>query len=256
MKNILSNLFKRDKDNVTPSTNDPVAKDKVKTVSKSEKGDESDKKKEGVIITEEHVPEKKDDTVGKKKTTWSGVGKHTSTFWFPKIVKKKLTIILLENTKKSFEERENILKIVNRLLSSDLVCTITYGSTVKVGCVKKAGKFDDKDLFDTDDLKDNACLYDALRILNKVVKLAFKKARYDEFGIDQYKISSIDIIGIGSGIDASSKIDKEGSLKVFDEVLSNTSVETKYFCFSEDSFKEVASIGFRSIGAFPSKKKE
>ena len=236
------NILKRDSDADTHS------KKKADTNAKNDLTSETD-----VKIKPSDASGEKSDDMRKKGTNWTS-GSYSRVF-FPKIENKKLSIILLENTQKSSEVKEIILKIIHRL-SSDLVCVITYGSTVRVGRVKKVSKFDDSELLDKDDLNDKACLYDALRTLNKVVKIAFEKTRYDDFGINQYKINSIDIIGIGSGVDVDSKISREESLRYFDEILSKTGVETKYFCFSEEAFIEGASIGFRSIGAFPSKKKE
>ena len=239
------NIFKRDSDADTHS------KKKADTNAKNDLTSETD-----VKIKPSDASGEKSDDMRKKGTNWtSGSGTYSRIF-FPRVENKKLSIILLENTQSSAKVTSIISKIIHRLSPSDFVCVITYGSTVRVGRVKKVSKFDDSELLDKDDLNDKACLYDALRTLNKVVKIAFEKTRYDDFGINQYKINSIDIIGIGSGVDVDSKISREESLRCFDEILSKTGVETKYFCFSEEAFIEVASIGFRSIGAFPSKKKE
>ena len=196
----------------------------------------------------EYIDLSKDENMKRKKS-------HLDSIWLrPKVEKKKLTIICLENTKKSMEAKDIILKIIYKLISTDLICVITYGSTVKVEMVKKVRDFDYKKLLYMDDMNGDACLFDALKILADVVSIAYKKVLDDKSGINQYKIETIDVIGIGSGLDRGSKTKREEAIKSFDEILLNKDVETKYFCFSENNFKEVASIGFRSIGAFPSKK--
>ena len=171
---------------------------------------------------------------------------------YPRIVNKKLTIFLLENTKKSIDAKNTILKIIHKFSSSDLVCFITYGSTVKVGQVKKMSNFNTEKLLNIDDLNDNACFYDALQILHQVITIALNRVQDEKFGNDKYKIESIDVIGIGSGLDVGSKSSKDDAMESFSEIIEKR-IETKYFCFSEDNFTEVASIGFRSIGAFPTK---
>lgn len=195
----------------------------------------------------------KDDAMKNKKSYWGG-DRTRPSYIFPRVTKKKLTIVLLENTKKSLEAKGIILKIIHRLVSTDLICVITYGDNVKVNKVEKVSTFSDEKLLDENNVTENACLYDALKILKKVVIIADKKELDEDFGIDKYKIDSIDVIGIGSGLDVGSKAKMEEAIECFEDVLSKKDVDTKYFCFSEDTFKEVASLGFRSIGAFPSKK--
>lgn len=251
MKNIFD-VFKRDKEP------DDYFGDNKSDINKTSYGEQKKPKtvKEKKTDSDESldvIDLKKDDTIGKKKS-FLGKGKTQSSWVYPRIIKKKLTIVLLENTKKSLEAKNIILKIIHRLLSTDLICIITYGSTIKVEKVVKVSDFADEKLLNIDDMNDNACLYDALEILNKVVTIALKKIQDDDFGINRYKIESIDVIGIGSGLDVGSKMNREEAIKCFDNILSKKDVETKYFCFSEDTFKEVASIGFRSIGAFPTKK--
>ena len=74
-----------------------------------------------------------------------------------------------EISKKSIDAKNTILKIIHKFSSSDLVCFITYGSTVKVGQVKKMSNFNTEKLLNIDDLNDNACFYDALQILKQSI---------------------------------------------------------------------------------------
>ncbi len=248
MKNILDIIKRKFDSDDSPEELDYA--EKTKPV--SPKSDEPKDKSSSDHVSESKATEKKDDIMEKKKTGWQTPKKY-SNFFAPRIVNKKLTIILMENTPQSDAVKNIILKIIHRIPDSELVCVINYGSKVKVGRICKVKNFDDKKLLNSEDLKDDAfCLYDAIYTLNKVIKVAMKEARYESFGIDQYKITSIDVIGIGSGLDAASKTTREEAQKYFDDILLNSGVETKYFCFSEDTFKDVALLGFRSIGAFPS----
>lgn len=249
MKRIFD-VFKFDKNPDDSSRNDKPSTKRTRSV-------KEDKTNSAVSTdsTESSFDEsKKDDAVKNKKAYW-GKDETRSSYIFPKVTKKKLTIVLLENTKKSIEEKATILKIIHRLVSTDLICVITYGDDVNVYKVKKVSEFSDEKLLDMDNVTENACcLYDALITLNKVVTIAYKRELNEDFGIDRYKIDSIDIIGIGSGLNVGSKTKIEEAIKCFDKILEKKDIDTKYFCFSEDTFKDVALLGFRSIGAFPSKK--
>ncbi len=172
----------------------------------------------------------------------------------PKVINKKLTIILLENTQKALDMKQEIQKIISRLVPDDYICVINYGSTVKAEKVSKVDSFNHAELLNAEIMSKETHFYDAFKTLEQIVSnnyLSIIKGKEES-----YKIKDIDIIGIGTGVDLGSTIDKELASYYFYETVFITDIETKYFCFTEDTVAEVAAIGFHSIGFFPSKSKE
>lgn len=169
--------------------------------------------------------------------------------YYKKTVDKKLTIILLENTKRAVLFKDIILKIIQKLERNDYICIINYGSMINANKVIMVKDFRDENLFKLSDLGDKCCLYDSFKVLIEAIKIARYKILDDI--IERHSIKYIDVIGIGSGFDIGSTITKSEAVTLFDKVINTENVETKYFCFSEEGFINVAALGFRSIGAFP-----
>lgn len=163
---------------------------------------------------------------------------------FQPLVDKKLTIILIENTTKVAKESNIFLTDVKKLVPSGLVSIINYGSTVRQSEIVEVETFD-KSIFLYDDIRDDACLYDALVDLESLVSREYMH-------IDEKKrirVSNIEIIGIGTCTDTCSKSSKEVGIDCFCKVASKFKVVTKCFCLTEENFIDAAEIGFHSIGA-------
>lgn len=168
---------------------------------------------------------------------------------FKQLLNKKLTIILLENSQMATNFKDMILKIIHRLDKDSYICVITYGNTISISKKCKIEDFQDENLLNENDLSNKYCLYDSLEILAEVIKDARHKVIENLF--ERHAIKYIDVIGIGSGLDIGSKMSKSEAVICFDKILNTDNINTKYFCFSEDTFIDVATLGFRSIGAFP-----
>lgn len=168
----------------------------------------------------------------------------------PKIISKKLTVILLENTQNALNMKQDILKIINKLLTDDFICIINYSNQIKIEKICKVEDFKNEELLKEDLISDKAIFYNALTKLEDFVSTNYKSTQ--KYNDEIYKIDSIEIIGIGTGLDKGSIISKELATYYFNEIINVGNFESKYFCFTEDSVAEVAAIGFHSIGTFPS----
>lgn len=172
--------------------------------------------------------------------------KHEKAFYYKKPVDMKLTIILIENTAKVHKEKETLIKIVNNLVTSGLVCVINYGTKIRI-CDSYDFDFNSKLLLCDDDIVDSACLYDAL--INLGTLISAKYMTISEKEKEQIRINKIEIIGIGTCKDSGSKSSKETAIEWFYEATDKPDITTKYFCLTEENFINAAEIGFRSIGA-------
>lgn len=166
-----------------------------------------------------------------------------------RLVKEELTIILVENTVAVGEEKDTVLQIVKSFAKSDLVCIINYGETVKQSEIFESSKEKASPVLYYEMTGEKACLFDALIQLEKIVNE--KYLSIEETETDRLQIDKINIIGIGTCRDNGSVTSKEEALNSFYKVASKIKVTTKYFCLSEEYFKEVAEFGFHSIGFIP-----
>lgn len=218
---------------VTPSTQGvPTTKVEVKLPA-----DEQIESKDGKITPEEES----------KKDSYFG-------FWgskyykpFKPVVKKKLTVLLLENTSLMGKHTEILMRIIKGLSLSDLLCVIQYGSKVEVGEIRETSTWKDAHLFQQSDLGEKACLFDALAelelLISKTIGIVEEKEK------EKVKIDTVDVIGIGTCKDNGSKISKEQGIERFYWVANRPNIITKYFCLTEENFADAAEIGFHSIGA-------
>lgn len=159
----------------------------------------------------------------------------------------KLTIILIENTEEVAKEKDKLEKIVKSLATTGYVCVINYGTTVREGKKIESTLFECNTLLCNEDVGTEASLYDALVILENVVKKYYKSVGWLKFR--RARITTIDIIGIGRCFDNCSVASIEKGIEAFENAVSFAGATTKYFCLSEDGFIDAATIGFRSIGA-------
>ena len=166
---------------------------------------------------------------------------------YRRTIDSKLTIFLVENTAKVFENQEIVLGIVKKLLSTGFVCIINYGSTARESELYDSSSFDKVRIVCKEDQGDNACFYDALVSMKTIFDKKFLATEKRDF--DEFILNKVDIVGIGTGRDNCSKASKEEAIKCFCDVIKSKNVTSKYFCLTEDSFMDVAEIGFRSIGA-------
>lgn len=179
--------------------------------------------------------------------TGGGFFQKKPSYVYKRLVEKKLTIILIEDTQLVMKEKDKLVKIIKNITADGKACIITYGDTVR-----------QSEIFDVlpnggipfpvnENVGDTACLYDALIAVEKLV--ADKHTKTEETATQRIMIKDVDVIGIGTCTDNGSKATKEEALDAFHKVASRHRVMTKYFCLSEGSFMNSAEVGFRSIGA-------
>lgn len=170
-----------------------------------------------------------------------------SPYVYKRLVEKKLSIILIEDTTLVSQEKEKLVQIIKGLVTEGKACIITYGEDVKQSEVFDVLPNGGIPFPVNENIGDTACLYDALIETSKLV--FGKHNKTEETDTQRVMISDIDIIGIGTCKDNGSKVAKETALNVFYKVVSKHRVMTKYFCLTEESFMDAAEVGFRSIGA-------
>lgn len=219
------------------------------------------KKIREVFKRENILDEKRDKTVIKKEMPEGVFEKNIEqkkdkienycSFYCRRTVEKKLTIFLVENTSQIINEWDTVLKIIHKFSSKDLICFINYGSTINVGKIHTVHNVKNEKIFDVEDMSYKACLYDSLNVLKQIIDLTYEKT-VEIDGLNT-KIESIEIVGIGSGKNIGSTIGKKEAMECFSKIRNNKNIDTKYFCFTEEVFTEIAALGFRSIGAFPRK---
>jgi len=158
----------------------------------------------------------------------------------------KLTCIFLENTSEMAKQIDNLNKIVNSVRNG-YVCIINYGSKVMQTELFDVSAMECCELFVNDDLGEKSCLYDALFALERIVFDSYCKVLETEE--ERIRINKIEIMGIGRGFDNCSLDSKESGINCFSKIAKNPNVMTKYFSLTEESFIDIAIIGFRSIGA-------
>lgn len=166
---------------------------------------------------------------------------------YKKLVDKKLTIILVEDTTLIGKEHDTLIKIIKNIGSEGKVCIITYGESVKQSEVFELQPNTGIPFPVNENVGDKACLFDALIAVQKMVSDMYSKI--EETDTQRIRINSIDVIGIGTCTDNGSQATKEEAFDAFYKVTTMLRVMTKYFCLTEGSFMNAAEAGFRSIGA-------
>lgn len=187
----------------------------------------------------------------KNKIQSNGVNKpkDAKTVYAPRYLEEdtKLTVILVENTDEVAKQKDMLNQIVNNLVVAGKVCVINYGKLVRESKIVEAKDFDCRALLYEEFAGNSACLFDALIALEGVVEKNYKKTEVVKY--KRTKTKSIEIIGIGRCIDNCSITSSQIAIESFSKVVKHSDVTTKYFCLSEESFVQAATIGFRSIGA-------
>lgn len=188
---------------------------------------------------------------GAVTTPVGGANSFASTF-FPKVVykrliNKKLTIILLENTATVAKQKDKVLQIIENFVRSDLICIINYGNTVNASEIIDVKNGKDLTIMYDEGVGEEACLFDALVELEKIVSSKYLITEETEH--ERICVDSIDVIGIGTCTDNCSTTQKADAIDKFYLMSLKSKVITKYYCLTDEFFMGAAEIGFRSIGA-------
>lgn len=166
---------------------------------------------------------------------------------FKRLVNKKLTIILLENTATVAKQKDKVLQIVDNFVRSDLICIINYGSSVNASKVIDVHNGKDLKIMYEESAGEEACLFDALMELEKIVSSKYLVTEETEH--ERVCVDSIDVIGIGTCRDNCSTTAKADAIDKFYLMSLKSKLVTKYYCLTDEFFMGAAEIGFRSIGA-------
>lgn len=197
------------------------------------------------IITEGYEPIDKQNELNENDTSNS---LFHSKYIYKRLVIKKLTILLLENTLEVNAEKENLMKIIKMFSESGLLVVINYGKCVNVSETFDVSTSNGEINFSYIEAKGNeTCLYDALVELENVIKDKYMKV--EETEKEKIKVGNIEIIGVGTGKDNCSKASKETGINCFFNAVNKPDVVTKYYCLTDETFINVAEVGFRAIGA-------
>lgn len=169
---------------------------------------------------------------------------------YKKLVKKKLNIILIENTAVVSEHKKKIMHIMNHFSDADCVCVINYTDKINSNQIIDIPISDKPDIsyYETDQKK--ACLYDALIELEKIVSSKYLVTEENEN--ERVCIDNIEIIGIGTCRDNCSTATKQEALEAFAKVAIKNNITSKYYCITDEHVVGAAEIGFRSIGSIVS----
>ncbi len=166
---------------------------------------------------------------------------------YKRLVNKKLTVILVENTATVAKQKDKVLQIVENFVRSDLLCIINYGSTVNTSDIIGVANIKDITIMYEESAGEDTCLFDALAELEKLVSA--KHMVTEEKETERVCIDSIDVIGIGTCTDNCSSTSKEDAINKFYLMSLKPKVVTKYYCLTDEYFIGAAEIGFHSIGA-------
>lgn len=161
-------------------------------------------------------------------------------------VDTKLTVFFVENTKEVAKEKATLEKMAS-LVTTGYVCVINYGRVVRKSKTVEVKDFKGSELLCQEYIGDNACLYDAINALEGVVEEYYKKT--EDVKYKKIRFKEIEIIGIGRCFDNCSMTSSQTAIESFSRVAKRLDVTTKYFCLSEESFIQTATIGFHSIGS-------
>lgn len=163
------------------------------------------------------------------------------------IKQAKLIIFLIENSDIVCKEEEIVKKIINSQIGeNNLFCIISYSKEVSVTDIYEAKQLREVQLIDRENVSEELCLYDAL--LEARITSLKRYFRTKEEIPQEFRINSVELIGIGRCIDTYSKSSKEEGIKAFCQISFAKSI-TKYYCIDDSYFVNPAEIGFRSIGA-------
>ena len=167
--------------------------------------------------------------------------------WYKPIKQAKLIIFLIENSDIVCKEEEIVKKIINSQVGENtLFCIISYSKEVSVSDIYEAKLIREVQLIDRENVSEELCLYDAL--LEARITSLKRYFRTKEELPQEFRINSVELIGIGRCIDTYSKSSKEDGIKAFCQISFAKSI-TKYYCIDDSYFVNPAEIGFRSIGA-------
>lgn len=202
---------------------------------------------EGKTIQKTSNTDTKDDEKTKDSLNNENVS-FFSKYTYKQLVSKKLTIVLLEGTAEVAKKKESMMKIIKSLVSSGLLIIINYGSYVTISETFDVSDLNNDSTFSYKEIvSDEKCLYDALVQLETIVNNMYKKIEEKEK--EKVMVNSIEIIGIGTGTDNCSKATKKTGVESFYNATNKSGIISKYFCLTEETFIDVAEIGFHSIGS-------
>ena len=86
-------------------------------------------------------------------------------------IEDKLIILFIENTLEVAQYRTKLEQLTKGIVTTGNVCTINYGSIVKVQKPFGSIFLETNDLLNSSDLGEKSCLYEALIALEKVVNI-------------------------------------------------------------------------------------
>lgn len=176
--------------------------------------------------------------------------KPLADFYYKRTLKKKLVIVLLEDTEEAFFYNEYINELLKEELKNCLVRIVSYNDVVFSTNIMKEEDMDyEKEIFHSTYNTSQCCLFEALRIL---LSLCNQKSNIQDEKF-KYEIGKIELIGIGRCIDNFYENIEEDAINIFSYIVKKYNIKTKYYCLKEENIIDVAQFGFRSINVIDSK---
>ncbi len=158
----------------------------------------------------------------------------------------KMTILLLENSVDVSKVNDTVLQINKKFMTSDIAAVIRFGDKVETK-KRNTTKFTDEDMQCSPEANTDVAFYDALVEVACIINKYHMKTSETETAKE--KISSVDVIGIGTCRDTCSILPKDFCIREFNNAIKKENITTRFYCLTEDSFLDAAEVGFRSIGS-------
>lgn len=179
----------------------------------------------------------------------SSFGSGSGFISYKPLENKQLSIIVIENSEETNKIKNMISTIVGSYGSNEknITCVVNYGSMIHFSELIDPKSLKDLPALVENDIGSSARFYDAFCALSDLISA--KKKSIEDDKSKRININSIEILGIGTCKDVGSTHSKVEAISAFDEIIKDSTVTTKYFCLTEDGFKEAAEFGFKSIGS-------
>lgn len=179
---------------------------------------------------------------GKKRP--KDLEKNTIAYEYKPVQRKKLTVLLIENSIRLANKDIIFKKIIDSCCNAkNLMCIINYGSIIKKSDIFEISQNRSPNFSNNEDFGKNKCLYDVLIEVEQLIVLNYNKIQEN-----RTLISEVEIIGIGTCSDNASKNSKQDAIDSFYRSINLSNAITKYYCIDEESAISAAEIGFHSIG--------
>lgn len=170
---------------------------------------------------------------------------------------RPVIILALENTVKVLEYRNEIMKLINKIISDNknaLFMFLEAGNQKRFFNILKAEDLTTQSIPDCLLARDNVAqrsvnLADTLAYVQSFVEECKKSFNLIECSNGKFNVSAIRILFIGTGCMDDNPLNVDEASKLLKLLCESKSVKNiKYFCIKDENAIDVSSIGFPIIG--------